>query len=302
MSALQIFEFETCVVRSLLRGGEPWFVGKDVCGALGLQNHNQALSRLDEDEKSVFHADGAAVQTRSGGRQEMAIVSEPGVYRLVFTSRTEAAERFKRWLAHDVLPVLRRTGSFVMDDDPPMDNLPTLEHGRLWGQPVGKINAAARMISVAHRIYGPEAARALWERENGLPDLTGFAIGEVVDKPADDPRGCLAHLLRAAVGDGRSLGQMLDLALRDKIAAKAMRELGFHFDPQGARGWVAIANAHAFLAAVYAETQWADAWRLALAKLPNARPSPGGVTFGKITSRAVLIPGEELVKFRNPTH
>eukprot|EP01037_Dinobryon_pediforme_P020635 gene20635-21309_t len=84
----------------------PWFVGKDVCTVLEIRDHNQALDRLDDDERG-----GYIVPTPSGD-QSMIIISEPGVYRLVFTSRKPIAERFKRWLAHDVLPSIRKTGSY----------------------------------------------------------------------------------------------------------------------------------------------------------------------------------------------
>lgn len=178
MNAIQTFQFETSPVRTLLRDNEPWFVGRDVCSALAVRYHKQALGRLDGDERIV-----CPLETE-GGIQDFVAISEPGVYRLVFTSRTQAAERFKRWLAHDVLPSLRRTGRYEMDapeiapailddeDGAEDGDLPQLSHGRLWDQPIGKINAAARLIGVAARLYGPASARALWEAEPGLPPLT----------------------------------------------------------------------------------------------------------------------------------
>lgn len=97
--------------QQLLRGfalaGEPWFVGADACAILGHRNHRQALSRLEADEKGVHTLD------TPGGPQEVTIISEPGLYRLTFTSRVDGADRFKRWLAHEVLPAIRRTGSYA---------------------------------------------------------------------------------------------------------------------------------------------------------------------------------------------
>lgn len=87
--------------------GEPWFVAKDVCDALGLGNSRMALSRLDEDEKGVSSVD------TPGGKQEMQTVNEPGLYTLVLSSRKPEAKAFKRWVTHDVLPKIRRTGGYV---------------------------------------------------------------------------------------------------------------------------------------------------------------------------------------------
>ena len=77
---LSTFAFDDQVVRVVHRDGEPWFVGRDVGRALQLDNHNQALGTLDDDER------GSVLMTPSGpgGPQTMIIISEPGVYRLVF--------------------------------------------------------------------------------------------------------------------------------------------------------------------------------------------------------------------------
>lgn len=109
MTTLIPFAFEERLVRATQRGADPWFVGRDVCACLGLRNSKDALSTLDPDEKGVATTDPLG----PGGEQSVTIVSEPGVYRLVFRSRKPEAERFKRWLAHEVLPQLRRTGAFA---------------------------------------------------------------------------------------------------------------------------------------------------------------------------------------------
>lgn len=105
---LQTFHFEGAPVRDVLDNGEPWFVGKDVCGVLGISNHNDALATLPEDERR-----GVAITDPLGrNSQEMICVNEPGLYRLIFKSRKAAAERFKRWVLHEVLPEIRRTGHY----------------------------------------------------------------------------------------------------------------------------------------------------------------------------------------------
>lgn len=113
MNEIQTFnnpEFGT--VRAV-RGddGEPMFVAKDVCAALGLGNSRQALARLDDDEKGVISTD------TPGGEQQMQAVNEPGLYVLVLSSRKPEARAFKRWVTHEVLPALRRDGGYMVARD-----------------------------------------------------------------------------------------------------------------------------------------------------------------------------------------
>ncbi len=98
-------------VRTVTRDGEPWFVAADVCRALELGNNRQALKRLDDDEKGVISTDTL------GGEQKMNIVNEPGLYSLVLGSRKPEARAFKRWITHDVIPAIRKTGSYSVKPD-----------------------------------------------------------------------------------------------------------------------------------------------------------------------------------------
>lgn len=101
------FAFEGVQVRALTIDGEPWFVAKDVTAALGLGNGRDAVSRLDPD--GVGNAD---VIDSMGRTQTAATVNEAGLYELIFQSRVPAAREFKRWVTHEVLPTIRRTGSY----------------------------------------------------------------------------------------------------------------------------------------------------------------------------------------------
>lgn len=98
-------------VRTTVRDGDPWFVAVDVCKALSISNHRDALGRLDEDEK------GVALTDTLGGKQNLTIVNEPGLYTLVLGSRKPAAKAFKRWITHEVLPALRKTGRYSIEDE-----------------------------------------------------------------------------------------------------------------------------------------------------------------------------------------
>lgn len=100
-------------VRTVLREGEPWFVAKDVCEALGIANSRDAVARLDEDEK------GVGISDTLGGKQEVSTVNEFGLYQLILRSNKPEAKRFKRWITHDVLPSIRKQGyySTIKDED-----------------------------------------------------------------------------------------------------------------------------------------------------------------------------------------
>lgn len=110
---IQRFDFKGASLRTLIdKAGEPWFVAKDVCAILEISNPSDALKRLDDDERSRFNL----------GRQgETNIVNEAGLYVLVLGSRKPEAHEFKRWVTHEVLPQIRKTGGYIpttdVDDD-----------------------------------------------------------------------------------------------------------------------------------------------------------------------------------------
>ena len=110
MNELQVFNNDMFGnVRIILQDNEPWFVAKDVCDCLDLSNSRKALSRLEDDEKGVTLSDTL------GGKQEMATVNEYGLYSLVMSSRKPEAKEFKRWVTHEVLPSIRKYGTYSVD-------------------------------------------------------------------------------------------------------------------------------------------------------------------------------------------
>ena len=111
MNELQIFKNNRFGnVRIVMKEQEPWFVAKDVCNCLEINNSRQALIRLDDDEKSsVILNDGTP------GNPEKSIVNEYGLYSLVLSSRKQEAKEFKRWITHDVIPQIRKTGQYIAD-------------------------------------------------------------------------------------------------------------------------------------------------------------------------------------------
>lgn len=95
-------------IRVQIIDNEPWFCGKDVCEVLSISNHNDALSRLDDDERR-----GSVLPTPSGS-QSMTLVNESGLYHLIFQSRKPEAKSFRKWVTSEVLPSIRKTGGYTM--------------------------------------------------------------------------------------------------------------------------------------------------------------------------------------------
>lgn len=110
MNELQIFENdEFGKVRTVVIDNEPWMVGKDVADALGYANSRDAISRhVDDEDKGVVKCDTL------GGKQDLQIINESGMYDLVFGSKLPTAKKFKHWVTSEVLPALRKTGSYTM--------------------------------------------------------------------------------------------------------------------------------------------------------------------------------------------
>lgn len=103
--AFENAEFGT--IRAVSEGGEPWFVAKDVAKALGYRMASDMNRRLDDDEK------GTRSMRTPGGTQELTVVNEPGLYNAVLGSKLPEAKAFKRWVVHEVLPAIRKTGGYM---------------------------------------------------------------------------------------------------------------------------------------------------------------------------------------------
>ena len=109
MSNIQIFKYQTNEVRTVEMDGEPWFVLKDVCEVLGLTTPARVAERLDEDEVILTHL------TDSMGRQQSTtIINESGLYHVILRSDKPEAKPFRKWVTSEVLPSIRRTGSYMM--------------------------------------------------------------------------------------------------------------------------------------------------------------------------------------------
>lgn len=113
MNAIQIFNNkEFGDLRIVLIDNEPWMIGKDVAEALGYTNPRKAIAdHVDEEDKGVTKCDTL------GGKQDLTVINESGVYALIFASKLESAKRFKRWVTAEVLPSLRKNGGYILNQD-----------------------------------------------------------------------------------------------------------------------------------------------------------------------------------------
>lgn len=108
MNDLQIFENERFGrVRTIEQNGEPWFIARDVCECLSIGKYRDAVSRLEEDERGSVEVD------TPGGKQGMTAINEYGLYNLILSSRKPEAKEFKRWITHEVIPAIRKTGGYI---------------------------------------------------------------------------------------------------------------------------------------------------------------------------------------------
>ena len=116
---IQIFTNEEFgEIRTVIKNGEIWFVAADVCKVLDIKNVSQALEDFETDEK----ADISIGYTSSNGvvqNRNVLIISEPGLYRLIFKSRKPDAKKFQHWIYHEVIPSIRKTGSYSMSQKAP---------------------------------------------------------------------------------------------------------------------------------------------------------------------------------------
>lgn len=293
MSALQTFDFESNAVRVILRDELPWFVAADVCRALGIENHRDAVARLDDDEKGVGLTDTL------GGAQEVIVVSESGLYTLVLRSRDAmkagtVQHRFRKWVTAEVLPAIRLTGRY--------EAAPAVSRGdaRAWGQPLAKINTVASLMRAVYSAFGPEAARELYNSEPDMPCLRALTVGQIAGSPRDDAIGCIRHLMRAATGNGISMWTRYTLAQHDKAAERSLAEFGLGIGHAPHKDTLYVASVHPFLNELFEDTQWAGAWKEALQSLPGVVPLRYVIQFGKIRSKALAIPMSVIHKIKFP--
>lgn len=152
MNELQIFNNDRFEVRATMKDGEPLFVAADVCKALDIQNHIDALKRLDEDEKS-----GVDLTDPHGRIQTTNCVTESGLYTLVLGSRKPEAKQFKRWITHEVIPSIRKTGGYIAGQSQMTDSELMAAALLLANRQIKERDARISTLSVQNTIMAPKA-------------------------------------------------------------------------------------------------------------------------------------------------
>lgn len=188
-------------VRAVTLEGEPWFVAADVCRALGIDN--TATRRLDEDEKAALRL----TQTSSNGTEQgrdVTIVNEPGLYSLVLASRKPEAKAFKRWITHEVIPSIRKTGGYIAGQET-MDDDQLLANALLVAQ--RKIAERSKQLEAANAKIQADAPKVLF--------------AETVQKAEGDI--LVRQLAKLMVQRGYDTGEkrLYDLLRRDGFVIKA---------------------------------------------------------------------------------
>jgi len=162
-SAITPFNFNSHDIRVIVRDGEPWFVAADVAGVLGYRDASNAGRVLDEDEK------GTQIVSTLGGSQKLTIINESGLYALVMRSRKPEARKFAKWVTSEVLPAIRRTGSYGQPEQLTIN------------QRVSRM--IDQMDSVPIQLFMPLWA-AINSRlmENTMPTMYGLGLGDGVGR------------------------------------------------------------------------------------------------------------------------
>lgn len=109
---IQVFNYNDREVRTVQKDGELWSVLKDVCAILGIGNNRMASDRLDADEKGVSQIDTL------GGKQEMTVINESGLYNVILRSDKPEAKPFRKWVTSEVLPAIRKNGGYIAGTKP----------------------------------------------------------------------------------------------------------------------------------------------------------------------------------------
>lgn len=173
MTGLTTFDFEGAAVRTVADdSGEIWFHGNDVCQCLEYSNSRKALSD-HVDPEDVTKRDTLS----AGGNQQANFINEGGLYSLIFGSKKSAAKRFRKWVTHEVLPSLRRSGKYEIDPATDVD------------ASVDEVRTYIALVREARLLFGRRAAQDLW-RQTPLPKPVIPASSESVDSVADFVQLC----------------------------------------------------------------------------------------------------------------
>jgi prophage antirepressor-like protein len=195
MSDLELFTYQDRDVRTVVVDGDVWFVATDVAAVLEYRMASDMVRALDERDKGY-----AEVRT-PGGEQEMLIINESGLYDAVFRSRTERARDFRHWVTSEVIPQIRRTGTYTTAPaltGPELVAAALIEANRMLEQKDARIAELEPKAEVADKLLDAEGDLSVRDAAQSLT-RAGVKVGE---------RRLFSYLamkgwIKRAVGDGR---------------------------------------------------------------------------------------------------
>ena len=197
MSDLKLFDFNDHLVRMRVdENGNPWWIAKDVCDVLGLQNPTEALRGLDDDEKNTLR-----ITEGNRGNPEKAIINESGLYTLIIRSNKPEAKAFRKWVTKEVLPTIRKTGSYKVKKE----DLPQYPIVRKNGQK----NRAMQLYldgfsieEIAKKLGTSDSTVYRWKREDSENEMTDWdAIAEIIDMPLPALAKVYAYSIKKCIFD-----------------------------------------------------------------------------------------------------
>ena len=165
-------------IRTVMVDGVPWFVGKDVAGALGYSKERNAIANhIEEDDRKV-----APIQGPLGGTQDMTIINESGMYSLIFGSKLESAKNFKHWVTSEVLPSIRQTGTYTQLSCPlnPQIASSVAELGRVTERIMRKQGSPAYKIAEAFKLECEQFGIQLPADFVKVPDYEQLSLTELL--------------------------------------------------------------------------------------------------------------------------
>ena len=182
------FSYKSTEIRTIKReDGETWFVAKDICDVLGIKNARDALSKIPDAHKGVDQIDTL------GGKQKLNVVDEPGLYRLILRSDKPEAEPFMEWVTSEVLPSIRKTGTYTIDTLTPaqqreVQRLVAEKAISASGSEKPKRNEFMKVYrSIKDHFQVGKYSQVPQDKFNDLVAFLGGKVGPVHAKPYDIP-------------------------------------------------------------------------------------------------------------------
>lgn len=169
MADIQVFNYQDSTVRTVEVNGETWFVLSDVCKILDIGNTTDVTNRLDQDE-----FDKIEVVNSIGRKQQSSVVSESGLYNIILRSNKPEAKPFRKWVTSEVLPTIRKTGTYAMQPAPALS-------------PAQLIAAQAQLlVDMEQKMLAMEAAtQAVQAQQTALSQKVDTAI-QAFSRPSED--------------------------------------------------------------------------------------------------------------------